>query len=56
MTPTDKKEFYQILTYTDDVDLNKKLGEWESFYNFSKPHGSFRGKIPYETFKTKLNN
>jgi transposase InsO family protein len=22
---TDKDEFYQLLTYTDDVDLNKKL-------------------------------
>ena len=22
---TDKNEFYQLLTYTDDVDLNKKL-------------------------------
>ena len=53
---TDKKEFYQLLSYTDDVDLNKKLGEWESFYNFSRPHGSFRGKTPYEILKTKLNN
>jgi len=22
---TDKKEFYQLLSYTDDIDLNKKL-------------------------------
>src|SRR5205085_8728528 len=31
---TDKQEVYQLLTYTDDVDLNKKLEEWESFYNY----------------------
>ena len=31
---TDGEEFYQLLTYTDDVDLNKKLMEWENFYNF----------------------
>jgi len=53
---TDKKEFYQLLTYTDDVDLKEKLKEWEHFYNFNRPHGSFKGKTPYETLKTKLNN
>ena len=26
---TDKDEFYQLLTYTDDVDLNQKLQAWE---------------------------
>jgi transposase InsO family protein len=40
---TDKKEFYQLLTYTDDVNLNEKLQEWEQFYNFNRPHGSFKG-------------
>ncbi len=33
---TDKDEFYQLLSYTDDVDLNKKLNEWENFYNFNR--------------------
>ena len=28
---TDKQEFYQLLTYTGDVDLNAKLAEWENF-------------------------
>jgi len=28
------QEFYQLLTYTDDVDLNAKLQEWEKFYNY----------------------
>lgn len=45
---TDKKEFYQLLTYTDDVNLNEKLQEWEQYYNFNRPHGSFKGKTPYE--------
>ena len=45
---SDKDEFYQLLTYTDDVDLNKKLAEWERFYNFDRPHGAFNGKTPYE--------
>jgi transposase InsO family protein len=45
---TDKKEFYQLLTYTDDVNLNEKLQEWEQFYNFNRPNGSFKGKTPYE--------
>lgn len=34
---TDNEEFYQLLTYTDDVDLNKKLTMWEHFYNFNRP-------------------
>ena len=28
---TDQEEFYQLLTYTNDVDLNKKLETWEQF-------------------------
>lgn len=31
---TDQAEFYQLLTYTDDVDLNAKLEAWENFYNY----------------------
>ena len=45
---TDKQEFYQLLTYTGDVDLNAKLNEWENFYNYHRPHGAFHGKTPYE--------
>ena len=30
---TDQEEFYQLLDYTDDVDLNHKLAECEKFYN-----------------------
>jgi len=40
---SDQEEFYQLLTYTDDVDLNEKLKEWERFYNYNRPHGAFNG-------------
>lgn len=33
---TDKMEFYQLLDYTDDVDLKAKLTEWEAFYNYAR--------------------
>ncbi len=51
---TDQEEFYQLLTYTDDVDLNKKLKAWENFYNFNRLHGAFDGKAPYETLRCTL--
>jgi transposase len=50
----DQEEFYQLLTYTDDVDLNKKLESWERFYNFDRPHGAFEGNTPYETLRSLL--
>ena len=52
---TDQQEFYQLLTYTDDVDLNRKLEAWERFYNFDRPHGAFAGKTPYEVLRSLLN-
>ncbi len=51
---TDQEEFYQLLTYTDDVDLNNKLTEWEKFYNFNRPHGAFDGNTPYEALRSVL--
>ena len=51
---SDQEEFYQLLTYTDDVDLNKKLAEWERFYNFDRPHGAFAGRTPYEALRSML--
>ena len=51
---TDQEEFYQLLTYTDDVDLNKKLEAWEQFYNYDRPHGAFDGKTPYEALRNLL--
>jgi transposase InsO family protein len=51
---TDQTEFYQLLTYTDDVDLTAKLQAWENFYNFDRPHISHGGKTPYEVMKSLL--
>ncbi len=51
---TDQDEFYQLLTYKGDVDLEKKLKAWEDFYNFNRPHGSLNGKTPYEALKSLL--
>ena len=53
---TDDREFYQLLTYTDDVDLSKKLTEWETFYNLHRPHGGLRGKTPFEVLREKLSS
>ena len=53
---TDKEEFYQFLEDTDDVDLNKKLEEWEKYYNLHRPHTSHGGFTPYEVLRAKLEN
>lgn len=52
---TDKEEFYQLLTYTDDVNLNLKLEEWENFHNFDRPHRALSDKTPYELLREKMN-
>ncbi|MGV3345805.1 IS481 family transposase [Enterobacteriaceae bacterium LUAb1] len=51
---TDKQEFYQILDYKGDVDLEAKLAEWEAFYNYHRPHGGLKGKTPYEALVEKM--
>ena len=53
---TDHDEFYQLLSYTGDVDLNEKLKAWEDFYNFHRPHFSHMGKTPYEMMRLLLRN
>ena len=52
---TDDLEFYQLLSYIDDVDLNKKLEEWEKFYNFDRPHKSLKGKTHFEIIKRETS-
>ena len=54
MTCKHFQELYQLLDYTDDVDLKRKLADWEKFYNFARPHGAFNGKTPYEALREKL--
>lgn len=51
---TDEQEFYQLLMYTGDVDLHRKLAEWDRFCNLSGPHGAFNGKAPYEALRERL--
>jgi transposase InsO family protein len=51
---TDQEEFYQLLTYTDDVDLNEKLAEWKRFSNMDRPHRAFKAKTPYEAMRSML--
>jgi transposase InsO family protein len=51
---TDQTEFYQRLTYADDVDLNAKLKAWENFYHYDRPHLALAGKTPYEVMKSLL--
>lgn len=53
---TDDQEFYQLFSYTDDVDLNRNLSVWEKFYNLSRPHASLNGKSPYEILRIKLKS
>jgi transposase InsO family protein/transposase-like protein len=48
---TDQREFYQLLDYTGDVDLRKKLKQWEDYYNLLRPHSAHMGKTPYEKLK-----
>jgi len=52
---TDEQEFYQLLSYTNDVDLGEKLKVWENFYNLSRPHSSLNGKTPYEVMRNKFD-
>ena len=47
---SDGQEFYQLLSYKGDVDLE----EWQRFYNFHRRHGAHSGKTPYEALREKL--
>jgi len=51
---SDQKEFYQLLSYKGDVDLEAKLQEWERSYNLARSHGADNGKTPYEALREKL--
>jgi transposase InsO family protein len=51
---TDKLEFYQLIEYTNDVDLIKDVKSWELYYNFHRPHGALGGESPYERLRKKL--
>jgi transposase InsO family protein len=45
----DNEEFYRLLegVVIDDSELfNEKLQEWETFYNYDRPHGGLGGQTP----------
>lgn len=52
----DKEEFYQLLSYTGDRNLKKKIAEWEKYYNLHRPHGAYKGKTPFEVLHSKLSS
>jgi transposase InsO family protein len=52
----DEEEFYRMLqgVVIDDTELfNDRLQEWETFYNFNRPHGALGGQTPYERLRQK---
>ena len=53
----DDQEFYQLLDKNgirEDIHIfNKKLREWENYYNYHRPHGALDGQTPYERLLTK---
>jgi len=51
---TDEVEFYQLLSYGGDVDLNAKLDQRERYYNHHRPHGALKGKSPYEVLRKTI--
>ena len=53
----DEEEFYRLLDglVIDDTNLFiKKVWEWETFYNYSRPHAGLNGQTPYERFREKV--
>jgi transposase InsO family protein len=46
---TDQEEFYQLLTYSDDVDLNKKLEAWCTSVAFSI-------SVPFEVADLRISS
>jgi transposase InsO family protein len=54
----DNEEFYRQLegVVIDTAELfNDKLQEWETFYNYARPHGSLAGQTPYERLRQKTS-
>ena len=51
---TDQAEFYQLIEYKGDVDLEKRLAEWQKYYNLHRPHTAHGGRTPFEVLHEKL--
>ena len=55
----DAEEFYRLLDgiVIDDAGVfDKKLQEWEDFYNYHRPHGSLGGQTPYERLRQRVGS
>ena len=56
----DNDEFYRLLDkgdISDDIHLmNKKVSEWERYYNHHRPHGGLNGQTPFERFIERTKN
>ncbi|PCI66874.1 MAG: hypothetical protein COB26_10460 [Piscirickettsiaceae bacterium] len=44
-----------MLDYIGDVDLHKKLAQWEGYYNFLRPHAARMSKTPYEQLSIRVS-
>jgi transposase InsO family protein len=44
---TDWEEFYSTVDLAS-TDLENKLEEWQDYYNQERPHGSLKGRTPWE--------
>jgi len=53
---TDEQEFYQLPSYTGDVDLNAKLGEWERLYNVARLMRPSKGRRLTKSFVKSYNH
>jgi transposase InsO family protein len=52
----DDEEFYRLLEGVVIHDINSfnvKVQEWESYYNYHRPHGALGGQSPYERLRQK---
>ena len=49
-----QQECYRLLSDKGDVDREQRLAEWERFYNFDRPHGTFADQTPYEALRERL--
>jgi hypothetical protein len=50
----DLKEFYEFFKYTDDINLNLRLQEWERSLQIHRPHSVPNGLARYESLKKKM--
>lgn len=52
----DDEEFYRLVegvVIHDVKSFNVKVQEWESYYNYHRPHGALGGQSPYERLREK---